>query len=98
MAMTRRAWVVTVRLVGLKGRDSRCGEQSVTGDMSESSQGPAGPATYAFTMKLIERPAADTARSRFKAVGSAGLRYTHRRSLEGTAGQRSRIHSPRGVS
>ena len=83
MAMTRRVWVVTVPLAGFKGRDSSCREQSVSGDMSESSQGPAGPATYAFTMKLIERPAADTARSRFKAVGAAGLRYTHRRSFEG---------------
>jgi hypothetical protein len=40
-------------------------------DISESSQEPAGKETYAFTMKLIERPAADTARSRFKPVGSA---------------------------
>jgi len=44
----------------------RLREQPVTGDMPESSQGPGGPATYAFTMKLIDRPVADTARSRFK--------------------------------
>jgi hypothetical protein len=52
---------------GFKGRDSRCRERSVTGDMSESSQGPSGSAIYAFTVKLIERPAAETARSRFQA-------------------------------